>query len=118
MAVVVGVGVAQLRGVGPVGVLDGAGHDSCADPPQRVVAVGEVDPVRLAPLVFDGTDAMGVGLPVDVTLETTAFHFVDQMGIGQVGDRKGLAVTGHLVQSSRHRVVAVAVLKQVGALCS
>ena len=54
VAGIVGVGVAQLRGVGPVCVLDRAGHDSCADPPQGVVAVGEVDPVRLAPLVFGG----------------------------------------------------------------
>ena len=43
-----------FRGVGPVGVLDRAGHYSGTDTPQCVVAVGEVDPVGLAPLVLDG----------------------------------------------------------------
>ena len=52
VAVVVGVGFAQLRGVGPVGVLDRAGHYSGTDTPQGVVAVGEVDSVGLVPLPF------------------------------------------------------------------
>ena len=101
MAVVIGVGFAQFRSVGSVGVYDRAGHYSGTDTPQGVVAVCEVDPVGLAPLVLDRADAMGVGLPVDMTLETVAyaaFHFVDQMGIFQVGEGKDLAVAGHPVQ--------------------
>ena len=65
VAVVIGVGFAQFRSVGSVGVYDRAGHGTGTDTPQGVVAVGEVDPVGLAPLVLDRADAMGVGLPVD-----------------------------------------------------
>ena len=103
VAVVIGVGLAQFRGVGPVGVYDRAGHGPGTDPPKGVVAVSELDPVGLAPLVLDRADAMGVGLPVDVTLEPVAyaaFHFVDQMRIGQIGEGKGLAVAGHPVPLS------------------